>query len=136
MQSTHNASPFRLRLVALFFLLVGTAGCDVFSPGPPLYAGVVVDAESGAPIAGIHVSLKINGGSVGGATTVAFTKSDEAGRFRLRDSEDRASRPNLYVNDPSCFGAGDCPLNPEYGGGLVSRGSQDREDLRIELHRL
>jgi hypothetical protein len=80
-------------------LILSSGGCDLFDPGGPSYAGVVVDAETEEPIEGIQVSLQINSSSWG-YSIVAEDFTDANGEFWLRDPLDRASRSILFVNSP------------------------------------
>ena len=117
-------------LVAMAVFVVIWAGCDLLGPDGRLYAGVVVDAETGLPIEGIDVSFQTSGGFAI-YTAVASTLTDATGRFRLR-----SDRGALFVNSPGCYGAVPCPFNPAYSGGNVTLGTRDRTDLRFDLRRL
>ncbi len=123
-----------LRLARAWCLLAAlafsTSGCDLFDPGGPSYAGVVVDAETGEPIEGIQVSLQVNSG------IVAEDLTDADGRFWLRDPLDRSLRSTLYVNYPEYSGDHQNAGNPDYDGGPVIFDFEDRNTIRIELARL
>ncbi len=127
----HTLVSARLCCAALLLL----AGCDVFSPGGPSYVGVVVDAETGAPVEGIQLALKVSGGGFGSYTTVASTLTGSDGRFEVRDPQDRASRATLWVNRPGYNGGQPTPYNPLYRSGLVDYEFNDRHDIRVELRR-
>lgn len=122
-------------LAALVTFAVTIPGCDLFDPGGPSFAGVVVDSETGVAVQGIQMSLKVSGGGFGASTVVAAVLTDADGRFWLRDSKDRANRSGLYVNDPECFGAEPCPFDTRYTGGLADYDFDDRHDVRVELRR-
>ena len=116
---------------------VALPGCDLFDPGGPSYGGVVVDAETGAPVEGIQMSLQVSGGGFGTYHAVAEDLTDADGRFRLRDPLDRASRATLFVNSPGSFDNEPSPYNPLYSGGPVGFYDFDeRLDLRVELRRI
>ena len=116
-------------------LLVTMPGCDLLGiGGGPCYRGVVVDAETGAGIGGIHMSLKVGSGGFGNYSIVAFSFTESDGRFRLCDSERRSDMGSLYANSPDCYGAENCPINRSYYGyGPVFY--TDRNNIRIELQR-
>ena len=113
------------RLGAFAFALV-VSGCDLFPDGE-VYAGVVVEAETGAPIEGIHVSFQ-NVSGVGGRSIRSETLTDTSGRFRLRSTGGA-----LFINDPPCYFAPTCSFNASYSGGNVTIGDSDRTQLRFEL---
>ena len=114
-------------------------GCDLieatFDPGGPLYAGVVVEAETGEPLEDIHVSLQTIMG-YGGRTVVAEDLTDADGRFRLRDPKDRATQAAFFVNSPGNIGESPSPYNPLYHGGNYYYDPEDRQNIRIELQRV
>lgn len=116
---------FGLGALALTLVM---SGCDLLADGD-VYAGIVVEAETGVPIEGIHISFQ-NISGFGGRSVRSEALTDVAGRFRLRSTGGA-----LFVNDPPCYGAIPCPFNPAYSGGLVTIGSRDRTDLRFELRR-
>ena len=114
-----------------FCALLAVSGCDALGLADGLiYSGVVVDAETGAPIEGIHVSLQVGGGGFGLYTMVEVGLTDRAGAFRL-ETDRRDTQ--LYINNPVCYGD-PCPFDSDYSSrGPLPRGSGD---FRIELQPL
>lgn len=115
------------QLVALLAVpLVTLAGCDLFSGGRT-YSGVVVDADTGLPVEGIHMSLRTSGGGVGGYVIIEGVFTDRDGEFRLQTERHDA---DVYANSPG-YG-GDDLYRPEYGsaGPIFYR---DRDNIRVEL---
>lgn len=98
--------------LAATLLLPFFAGCDALGLGGSTWTGVVVDATTGAPIAGIHVSLQVGGGGFGAYTIVEEGLTDRGGEFRLHTSRDDTS---LYVNNPPYCGSS-CPVILDYIG--------------------
>ncbi len=129
------ALPLARAWCLLAALAFSTSGCDLFDPGGPSYAGVVVDAETGEPIEGIPVSLQVSG-SFAGYSIVAEDLTDVEGRFWLRDPLDRGSRSILFANSLPYMGDQPSYHNPSYGGGNVNFDFNDRHNIRIELSRL
>ena len=131
--STTTRRPHRARaalgIVALCALLA-VGGCDVLGIGDGLtYSGVVVDAETGAPVEGIHVSLQVGSGGFGLYNIVEVGFTDRTGVFRL-ETDRRDTR--LYVNSPG-YG-GEEAYRADYSSrGPLPRGSGD---FRIELQHL
>jgi hypothetical protein len=99
----------------------------VLGLGGSTWSGVVVDAETGAPVEGIHVSLQ-GGGGFGGYTIVEATFTDRDGEFRLHTSRNDTI---LFVNAPGL--GNDEDFRPDYiGSGPLLY--TDRP-MRIELSR-
>lgn len=102
-----------------FLLCLFLGGCDLFADdegGSFEVVGTVVDAETGAPLAGIGVTLddgespiswsRESSGSLvpfesdtGASFVVEETTTGADGRFRLEHSSDRLSGYSLRVND-------------------------------------
>ena len=121
-------------LAACIALSAALGGCDLLSPGGATFAGVVVDAETGVPIEGIQMSLKIGGSGFGNYVIVAETLTDSEGRFRVKDPGG-TDRPGLYVNSPGYVGDQPSPYNPLYTSGLADYRFENRHNIRIELRR-
>lgn len=114
--------------LAVALLLPALAGCDTLGLGGSTWSGVVVDAATGEPLEGIHVSLQVGGGGFGAYTMVEVGVTNRDGEFRLHTSRHDTS---LFVNEPLCYGAPDCPVDTSYGGaGPLLRGTGE---LRVEL---
>ncbi len=108
--------------------LLAISGCDLFDSGLT-YSGVVVDASTGAPVEGVHVSLHASGGGFGGYFVAEAVLTNSNGEFRLQTERQDT---DLYVNRPE-YDYGDNALyRPEYTspGPIFYR---DRDNIRIEL---
>lgn len=94
--------PSRLYLaIALAFCFL--PGCDLFSEDTTIIAtGTVKDESLDRPAQGVSVALKKGGGLYSPPTTVASTRTDAEGRFRLEyDPGEYRSILDLQINaDP------------------------------------
>ena len=115
-----------LVLAALFAL----AGCDGTGSGPTTVEGAVVDKQTGAPIAGIEVTLAVFGG-FGPATSVGSTLTDGRGRFSVSTDFDQANTIDLRVNSDILGGVG--AYNEAYGShtSVVTKGRSTRRTVRL-----
>lgn len=122
-------------LAASVVLALAAAGCDLVTSGGTSYAGIVVDADTGDPVEGIQMSLKVGGGGFGSYSIVAETLTDAAGRFQLRAPDnDRASgQAALFVNSPGYIGDQPSPYNPSYTSGPVNYSPGNRRNIQVEL---
>ena len=119
----------RSLFLSLLFL-TAASGCDAVFPDPS-YAGVVVDAETGAPLEGIHVSFQTNG-SFGQYSVVAKDLKRNARSIRNRNPNSRRA-PKIANSPRGVFGPPPPTLNTAYGGGLVS-GFDDRHNILSHIH--
>ena len=116
-----------MRFATTLVALVLFSGCDTLGLGGGLtYSGVVVDAATGAPIEGIHVSLQVGGGGFGLYSLVEGSFTDRAGEFRL-ETDRRDTR--LYINAPG-YGIEDAYRADYSSRGPLPRGSGE---FRVEL---
>src|SRR5690606_26243206 len=116
----------RTMLVVLLAALLAAGGCDLFMHRETTVSGVVVDAETGNPLEGIGVTLRIGTAASGYYPVVAADTTSGQGTFRLRyDTEGRSSYPIFEVNIT--------PYNPSYStfSDRVERGKSHVK--RIEL---
>lgn len=115
------------------------SGCDLLgSGGETTVSGVVVDAETGDPLEGIWVTLRVCGGCVSGDPPVAADSTDEGGRFYLYDPVHRSSYPGLYANrvgygEDVSYGA---VYNPAYHRFYSGVEPGKHHKVRIELQPL
>ena len=117
-------------LASMFVLsLVALSGCDLIDDGDT-YAGVVVDAETGAPVKGIYVALNRGGSGFGTYTTVDSDLTAPDGTFRLHADGEGA---DVFVYAPVYGVSG--VYRPDYSS-LSPAYYRDRRAIRIELRPL
>ena len=62
-------------------LALAASGCDLLGPGGTSAEGVVVDAETGAPIQDVWVTLRFGGGGFAGPNVIASDSTASDGTF-------------------------------------------------------
>ena len=110
--------------------LLALAGCDGTGSGPTTVEGAVVDKQTGAPIAGIEVTLAVFGG-FGPATSVGSTLTDARGRFSVSTDFDQANGLILFVNENILGGVG--AGDERYGGysDSIPKGRSVRRTVKL-----
>ncbi len=104
------------KIVSLWLiLLLCMSGCDLISGQTTIVSGTVVDADTGAPIEGIEVTLRAHLVVWGVPVTRAQDVTATDGSFYLRyDTENADGRLTLYANYP--FFADEVEQNRSYDG--------------------
>ena len=128
----HSAPMRLLPLLCVPLFVFALAGCDVFGVNDSLAYGRVVDAESGEPLAGVHVSFaSISGGFPTLYITEAFTTTGTGGEYELFYEGDE----NIIMRVNSLgYGGGGCILLTHTSSPLLdyfSRGMDKRIDVDL-----
>ena len=132
-----------VRFALSLLLSLGLTGCDLLGlggPGETTLQGVVVSAETGAPVAGVDVVLA-SGCSWGFCTALDGMRTGATGEFRVAyETEDDGSSLLLLVNYDDCPAGFQCSYPYRWNPGWVRhldnipRG-QRASGVRIELQR-
>ncbi len=125
-----------MRALLLVLTAAGLAGCSLFGSDTTRASGVVVNAETGAPVAGIDVSFR-TGGGFAVYPAVDTDRTDSAGRFTLESDAIDSGASGLMISINSCaYGQTDCRYDARYGSAIqadaVDHG-HSKTNLRLEL---
>ncbi len=125
-----------MRPLFLILTAAGLAGCSLFGADTTRASGVVVNAETGAPVSGIDVSFR-TGGGFAVYPAVDTDRTDGAGRFDLASDEIDGGSAGLTLSVNDCaYEQPNCRYVASYGSffpaGFVEHGESDA-NIRLEL---